>query len=931
MRSILASATLLVFLFSTGNVFAQSRGQTTGDVRGFVTDQNAAAVPGALIRATNVETNFAREATSGLNGDYLVPLLPPGTYDVACELEGFATSIRKGVIVSIGSVSDVDFALGAAGQVSESIVVTADAAIVEPAKTQNSTIVDNHRIQNLPINQRNYLSFALTTPGVDTDRTPQQGASATSGLTFNGQSARYNNIMVDGLDNNDNAVGSVRSTFSQEAIKEFQVVANNYSAEYGRAIGGLVNIVTKAGTNRWRGSVFFFDRDDSFDSDNAFAPKGVDAPFSQMQYGFTFGGPIRQDKTFLFTSFERTDIDTNNIVTINPEAAAVIRKAGFPVETGVVPYAQWNNQLFLRMDHILNPNHTLTARYTYANSTNGNQEPWGGLLSQSRGGFLDLNDQSFSIAMNSILSSTLLNEARFQFARRNHDLQSFDTNNGPTVEILGVATVGRQRFLPQPRVETQFQFIDTLSWFAGSHSFKMGADLNAVAAEASLPLNFGGRYVFSAIPKDALYPGSPALTSIQAFAMGIPAAFIQSFGEDEDKITNYLFGTFFQDDWALSSNFTLKLGLRYDIETLPDPIPEDRNNIAPRVGMSYTTNDGKMNIRAGVGRFYGVTSTGPIFAIRESQLGRIKTILLRGANARTAWLQPGHKFSADPGITPFPVRLQIDEDFETAYSDQATVGIDRALSNDMAISASFQYVRGRHLFAVRNINPVINPATGQRPIPGYADIYNYESTGDSWYRGMTLSLNKRMSKSTEFLLSYTLSKGEDDFIDWITEYQYQNPLDPDAEKGPSFQDERHRFVLSGLWDFSNYTENVFLDNFQLGTILTYGSGRPYNILAGYDRNANGDATSDRPVGVGRNEGEGPDYFAVDLRLSKRIYFSGGERDLELLVEVFNLFNRKNYSTVNNVYGPGPTPLPTFDQPTAAYAARQIQLGARLTF
>ncbi|MBI2840731.1 MAG: TonB-dependent receptor [Acidobacteria bacterium] len=922
---------LVVLLVSSSHLLAQSRGQTTGDIRGVVTDASEASIPGAAVIAVNVDTNLSRQVETSVNGDYMIPLLPPGSYDVTCELSGFATTVRKGVIVSIGSVSSVDFQMTVAPVVSETIEVIADAAIVEPGKTQNSTIVDTHRIANLPINQRNYLSFSLTTPGVDTDRAPQVGASGTSGLSFNGQSARYNNIMVDGLDNNDNAVGSVRSTFSQEAIKEFQVVANNFSAEYGRAIGGLVNIVTKSGTNTWGGSLFFFDRDDSFDSDNAFAPAGVDAPFSQMQYGFTFGGPIKKDKTFLFASFERTDVDNNNIVTISNDAAALLRKAGFAVDSGAVPFVQWNNQLFLKVDQILNASHTLSARYTYANSTNENQEPWGGLVAQSRGGSLDLNDQSFSLGLNSILSTSLINEARFQYARRDHDLQSLDPNNGPTVEILGYATVGRQRFLPQPRVENQFQFVDTLSLYKGRHGLKAGFDVNYIRYEASLPLNFGGRYVFAAIPANALYPGSPALTSIQAFALGIPGAFIQAFGDDTDKLNNTLFSFFLQDDWMISGNFTLKLGLRYDLETLPDPIRRDSDNIAPRVALSYTSDDTQTNVRVAAGRFYGVTSTGPIFAVRQSTYGQTRTILLRGAPAVAAWKLPGHKFAADPGVAAYPVRLQADPDFNTGSSDQMSIGIDRALGQDMSLHASFQYVRGRNIFSVRNINPVINPATGQRPIPGFADIYNYESTGDSWHRGMTLSVNRRMSKATEFLLSYTLSKSEDDYIDWITEFQYQDPLNPGADKGPSFQDERHRLVASGLWDLSGYTENAVLDNFMLGTIITYGSGRPYNILAGYDRNGNGDPASDRPVGVGRNAGEGPDFFSVDLRLSKKMYFSGGERDLELLFEVFNLFNRKNYSSVNTVFGPGPSALPTFGQPTAAYPARQIQLGAKLTF
>jgi len=927
MRKALLVLCALVTL-SAGWLGAQAGTKTTGEIRGVVLDEKGGVIPNATLTARNPETNLAREAISTAQGDYVILLLPPGTYEVSCTAPGFAQATEARVTVVIGSATRLDFhpavALG-----DQTVDVAATVATVEPGRTQNSTLIDQLRIDTLPFNQRNYLSFSLTTPAVNTDRLPQAGATATSGLTFNGQTPRVNNIQVDGMDNNDLASGAVRSTFSQEAIQEFQVLANNFSAEYGRAAGGIVNIVTKSGTNAWHGSGFYFWRGDELDANNAFAPSGTDIPFSQMQYGASVGGPLKADKTFLFAAFERLDIENNNIVTIDPAALAVIDQV-FPVEGGAVPFVVWSNQFFVKLDHHFDPRHTLNFRMNYADSKNENYEPWGAIKSQSRGGFLNLEDLAFSASLNSILAPTLMNEFRFQFARRDFDFGTFDPA-GPTVEILGVATIGRDRLLPHTRLQHYYQFVDTVSWINGKHNFKFGVDLEFVDYNISTPFNYGGRYIFSALPANALYPGSPAMSALQAFQQGYPAMFLQAFGDPTDELNNLLLSLFTQWDWQLRPNLVLKLGLRYDKEALPEFFPADDNNLAPRLALSYGLNGGRTNLRAAVGRFFATTAVGTSFTFRQSMYGRSKTILLRGLQARTAWNQPGHKYQEDPGLTPYPIRFQVADDFQAAYTDQFSVGVDQEITRSMVLNCSFQYLRGHHFQHAININPIIDPATGARPIPGFADVYSYLSTGNSWYKGLTVSLHKRMSRSTMFLFSYTLSDAEDDYVDLITNVQLQNALDPASERGPSLLDERHRLVFSGIWDLSGYTDNVILDNFHLDTIWTYGSGRPYNILAGYDRNGNGDATSDRPAGVGRNAGEGPDYFSVDLRISKKIPLRGEECHLELTVEAFNLFNRTNYSEVNTVYGPGTEPLPAFGQPTAAYPARQIQLGLHFRF
>lgn len=922
MRSRITSVLVVALLLASGHALAQSRGATTGDITGVVSDDSGAAVGGASVTARNPATGFERQAISNVSGGYLLPLLPPGKYDVTCELTGFSTILRRSVTASIGSVSAVDFKLTVA-QLAETIEVLAGASMIEPGKTQNATVVGPERIQNLPINQRDFLAFALTTPGVNSDRAPQLGAAANSGLSFSGQSARYNNIMIDGLDNNDNAVGSVRSTFSQEAIQEFQVLSSNFSAEYGRALGGVVNIVTKSGTNEWRGSAFFFDRDDALDADNAFAPPGVDLPFSQMQYGATLGGPLKKDKTFIFAALERLDVEDNNIVTISPEAASAIRAAGFPLETGVLPFVRWSNTAFLRLDQRFGAENNLTVRYNFASARNENQEAWGGLNAKSRGGGLELNDQAASIALSSVLSTSLIHEARFQYSRRDYDLGTFDPLGGPNVRILGVAEIGSELNLPHQRLENQYYFVDSLTVHQAAHTLKAGFDANHIRYETKLPNVKGGLHVFAAIPPLGL------ATSLDAFRRGVSAAYVQSFGDDTDAFTNTLLSAYVQDDWRVSARFTVKLGVRYDNERLPEPYPSDDNNLAPRVAVAYTSHDNKTNLRGGYGRFYGATSAAPILGPRLFGTGQLKILQLSLPQSAAAYAQPGHRFASNPGIG-VPSDFRISPDFQTNYADQGSIGLDRALSDNVSVSVGGQYVRGRHILLARDINR-IDPSTRKRPDPNFVGITVQESTGNSWYQGLTVAVNKRMSRGTEFLLSYTLSKAEDDFIDWFGRFGPQDVQRPDLDKGPSFQDERHRLTFSGVWDLSGYTDNAVLDNWLLGTIVSYGSGRPFNALAGFDRNGDGESSFDRPAGFGRNSETGPDYFAVDLRASRKFPFSAGKRNLELLFEVFNLFDRTNYSAVNNVFGPGSQPLPAFGQPVSAFPARQIQLGARITF
>src|SRR5262245_60027896 len=298
-----ASALLVVALMCATVAFGQAQ-SNAADIQGFVKDSTGAVVPNATVTARNPGTNISRSTTTGDDGNYRIVNLPPGDYEITVEAPNFKTAVLTRVTITVGQIADVDVTLEA-GQITESVTISdATAEIVETSKTAVATTIDQQRINNLPINERNYLSFALTTSTVGRDNGRPIGPAPTTGLNFGGQRGRSNLVQVDGADNTDNSVNASRSTVSQEAVQEFQVVTNSFAAEFGRSAGGVVNVVTKSGTNDFHGNIFGFLRHRSFQARNAFAPV-EDPPFTRTQYGLTIGGPFDRDRTFFFYAFEQ--------------------------------------------------------------------------------------------------------------------------------------------------------------------------------------------------------------------------------------------------------------------------------------------------------------------------------------------------------------------------------------------------------------------------------------------------------------------------------------------------------------------------------------------------------------------------------------------------------------------------------------------------
>src|ERR1044071_1816632 len=340
LRSFQIPCLLMVLLLCAATTFGQSQ-SNAAEIQGTVQDSAGAAVPNATVTVRNAATNFSRTANANDQGLYRIINVPPGDYEVTAEAASFKKTVLPKVTVTVGQVAELDITMQP-GEVSEIVTVSdATSEIVETSKTAVSTTIDQQRINNLPINERNYIQFAMTTSTVGRDNGRPIGPAPTTGLNFGGQRGRSNLVQVDGADNTDNSVNASRSTVSQEAVQEFQVVSNAVAAEFGRSSGGVVNVVTKGGTNDFRGNVFGFLRDKSFQARNPFAP--IAKPdFRRTQYGVTLGGPLDRDRTFFFFAFEQRRRDESGFFTSN-----VAQGLGGSVTIGApfLPFTQTFNNI----------------------------------------------------------------------------------------------------------------------------------------------------------------------------------------------------------------------------------------------------------------------------------------------------------------------------------------------------------------------------------------------------------------------------------------------------------------------------------------------------------------------------------------------------------------------------------------------------------
>ncbi|HWP54684.1 MAG TPA: carboxypeptidase regulatory-like domain-containing protein, partial [Pyrinomonadaceae bacterium] len=484
-----------------GNVAAQQT-VTSATLSGRVKDATDASVNGATIEAINLETNQHAVVGSDSDGKFRFAYLQVGAYKLVVSAPGFA-SLTKELTLTIGQTAYLEVRVQVAGMAAQ-VQVAADAPLIETVRTQVAETIRPAEINSLPLNGRNYLDLALLVPAVSSTNTgsnqrfAETSAVPGQGISIAGQRNLDNSFIVDGLSANDDAADLTGTYYSQEVVREFQVITTGGIAEFGRASSGVVNIITKSGTNDWRGDLYGFLRNQRFDARNPLAP--LKDLLTQAQYGGTAGGPIQRARTFLFSNFEQTRRNYSAVVTVAPAAVTTINNRlnalnfrGPRIETGVVPAAFDTTNFFARVDHKLNDRNQLSARYSIYHITAENSRSVGGLNTVSRGSGLDDTDQTIEVSNITTINSRTLNEARFQFTHSSLDAPVNDPI-GPAVTISGLANFGMATVSPLARTIDLFEAIDNISTQRGAHSLKVGGDILYNRVDIVFPGAIQGTY-----------------------------------------------------------------------------------------------------------------------------------------------------------------------------------------------------------------------------------------------------------------------------------------------------------------------------------------------------------------------------------------------------------------------------------------------------
>ncbi|MFN2447151.1 MAG: TonB-dependent receptor domain-containing protein [Vicinamibacterales bacterium] len=885
----------LMLLFWVAFALPARAQTTTATLLGTVTDAQKAVLPGAVVTSRNVETGAETTAVADANGRYRLAALRPGTYELRAELAGFASAARLGLQLFVGQEVTIDLQMALAG-VAESITITAAAPLVETTKSDVSTVVDREQIDALPLNGRNFADLTRLTPDVlSNDRI--------GGM----QSSLSNTYFVDGVTNDRAWTGGNRSGYSSENIREFRVITQQYAAEYGQASGGVVNVVTRSGTNDFEQRLFLYHRGDNLDARNAFAT--AKAPFDRQQYGGFAGGPILRDRLFYFASYERTHEDQTAVVST-------------PVERGEFPNPSDQHQIFGKGDYQLTQAHALTLRVNEDRFDAENQGV-GGQNTVGYGSTSVYRNHDFYSALTSVLGSASLNELRVQYARR----PGGNIPNTPNVPQLAFASSnqGKSSANPQETTEWRFQIVDNFSWrhvgFGGEHDVKAGIDFSRAVLEGFFCNFCDGAFTF---PRDVFDPNDPTT---------YPTTYTQRLGSSDFVIPNNIYAAFVQDSWRPRPNLTLNLGVRYDYESYAG-ILKDKNNVSPRLAVSFDPwNRGKTVLRGGGGLFQDQITLNQWLIIVLNVINAQEFIVLRN---------PGYP---DPfGGTrqpPAPPNTELfDPNMNTPYAAHLTGGMKQELGEGFALSADYVFVRGYDQLRRRDLNAPPN-GTLVRPNPSLGRQLIHESAGEREHHALLLSAERRFGARSRFQASYTLSSTKSDFEARNSTTLPTDQYDLSADWGPADADSRHNLTVTG--------HLVLPFDIQLAGILQLRSKEPFNVVSGRDTNNDsrlGDRPDpdpngpfpingvteygrfsiplNRPGTLGRNAFRGPDFRQLDLRASKVI--SIGARRLELIAEAFNLTNRVNYGSYTSSIQSS-----LFGRPQSAMAPRQVQLGVRFDF
>jgi hypothetical protein len=858
----LRSRVLVIFVLFGTFLFAQSQA-TTGVIEGTVTDASGGALPGVTVSIRNMATNYEQNLITDSAGRFRGVLLPLGPYEVKATLSGFNTQTVKGLNLGVGQTLTVDIKLSQAA-VSEEIVVTAVAPLIETARTEGATRLGEEVMSDLPNNGRNFLEMTKLTPGVAIVQGPDGDE-----LSINGQKGIANNISVDGADFNNPFFGEQRGgqrpafTFNLDAVKEMVVVADGANAEFGRSQGGFVNVITKSGTNDMAGTAHFVFKNDSLSS-NATKPNGDEAPkfdANQYQAGFTLGGPFVKDKVFYFTAFDFQKADSTKQTEagrIEPAVVAALAALGSPGENGPIERTNDARVFLAKIDWSATAANLLTLRYNYTWSEQKN----GTFDVDSWGVSANATEKDFSNAISgsaiSSVSSNLLNELRFQYARedrpRDYPGPIITDGNGQKHPLPDVAfdfgstyRFGMPFFIPVEYYDTRIQLNDNVSFLRGAHSIKAGAEYNRVNSVQTFLGFANGRYIYDStagfLDDLAHHTNNHVILFLQQAGVGnisVEDAGTQEIPQTEPAV-------FIQDAWQVTPNLNVQYGLRWEAQLQPDPItpanevfyapfigttrlgqefpsdgevPSDTSMWQPRFGMSWNpSGDGRKVLRASAGIFYGRIPGLALASSRSTNGSRGQSIFRSNAVNFDGCLPvyPNKLAASCIGAPDHPDVFVFDKDFENPRTTALSLSWEQELIPEYAFLVKYNYAKGEHITRFRNANdPLLIGGPGSCTFAcgpwssglgagggnGIGALTVVESTAKSLYQGITLGVTKRPSHNMQFQAFYTYSKdkSDDDNERDPFSFRYAKVTDLDAEYGYSDRDQRHRFNSWLLWN-----------------------------------------------------------------------------------------------------------------------------------
>ena len=937
---------VITTLVSAAAAFAQ---QGTADIRGRVIDQQGAVLPGVTVTVRHQESGLFRETVTGSDGLFLMSAMTPGVYEVTAELAGFKKYSQRDVRLDVGGTAKVELKLDV-GVVTESVTVTGESPLVDTTSQEIGGRISAQEFVDTPSFNRNFAGYLGMLPGVvATISATTFGADS---ISVAGQDVRNVNYTMDGSNNNDTfngGNGGAQARVPVEAVQEFQLLTSQFDAEYGLASGGIVNSVSKSGTNQYHGSAFMFWQDESLASIEYFAKKqGLEeAESKQQQFGGTIGGPIIRDKAHYFFSVERVLLDA--AVTTNIPTRPDLARTDF--ETSRV----WNT--FLRADHQLTPNNTYGVRWLRETSP----QP---LQIQAENHTVSRHEAETDVDwtvvgnVSSVIGSTKVNT--FRVSAVSEDVffgnPNFNTNGHdqkillPQLNYLNFQD--QQSSRASRRLDVAYGADDVFAWFVpgkgGSHDLKFGVNYLYSSLRNQ---DFGNQNGTFTINSDLPFDASNPRTYPERLSVRVP-------GASDFYMKGHFIGVFGQDRWQIRNNFTLNLGLRYDVEILPTPNefnplfegdpgghPSDLNNVSPRLGFSWALDDaGKSALRGGFGVFFQRTSytfltpmfTNGRFSDSFTQQfpllnfdpgprgGNFPTdpMLVNGPNINHAVIDA----QFPPGTTirnTGTVRFD-NPDRDLAWSRQYSLGYERQLGTYIGLSADYIRSEQRNQYVLMDLNPptrAIPLATGgvsrNNPLVGavgeFASIVNtIVNDGYITYNTFQVSGTKRVSNGWSARLSYAFSRGRGNTPTGqaaVAESQLLGELNLDREYGPTNVDRPHILTVSGSYDVPK------TGGLKVSAVYSARSGLPFTLRdTTFDADRNGRTENEylapgTYTGVGedsytvdyeggRNGGRGPNYQRLDFRMGYRIRMGGG-KTLDAFLDLFNATNEPNFANPNN--------------------------------